>query len=197
MEKISTYKELKNYIKSAEYNSPNSFGEEGEDHINISLQSNNDLGRMLDPAYSYKLNYPLIGNFKSILVMMYWLKDKKHNDLFRTVKMKDLYVLVKMADLTSIENYKVIILHATYLKIKSQPNLIKMIKNLPDDIRILSYRKAKGTRLRITTDYASTAVPIMEEIINSIKEDRSPNYKAFMTAKGTVEKGFLEFMFGE
>lgn len=190
-----TFKDLRNRSNiSAPYNKPNQFKVEGEDHINVSLQSKTKLGRLFDPGYCLNLEYPHIGKFKSILALGYWLRSPDLNDSIRTLSGSKLKNYVKDHDLHGkrVPNYTAIVAKATWLRVSARPDVIEEIKNLPDDIDILSYSVHKTSNLRITTNYAPMVVAITKEIIRAIKADEEPNLDMFVQDKSCSGMDYLE-----
>lgn len=187
-------KNLKDLIKEFNkdvYNKPNTFKEEGDDHINISLNSKKTLGRFLDPSYSHYFVFQSFGRFRSPLNLAYWLRDEDKDDRLRYLKKKDLNKLAKVKIYPPLDNYKFFLLVSTVIKLKSRPELIEEIKKLPKDTNILSYRTQKNSKIRITTGYAKIVVPIVEEIFNSIWENRDIDYNKFIYTPNELTKSCL------
>lgn len=174
------------------YLTPVKYGKEGQDHINIYSKSSTELGRFLDPASGFNFSYPIIGTFRSITGMLYWLKDPMHNDLFRTITEQSLHKVPKALKSVRLDNYSVILMRATMIRLERRPDLIRLIKEMSEDIDLLSYYMVGDMRVRITTPMANMVVPALTEVLKAIREDREPAYDAFATKPGTPEHGFLE-----
>lgn len=190
-----TFKDLKNRSSiSAPFNKPNQFKVEGEDHINISLQSKTKLGRLLDPGYCMNLEYPHIGKFKSVLALGYWLRSEDLDDTIRTLSGSKLKQYAKDHDLYSkrVPNYTAIVAKATWLRVSSREDIIEEIKNLPDNIDLLSYSIHKTSNLRITTNYAPMVVAITKEIIRAVKANSEPNLDMFIQDASCAGMDYLE-----
>jgi len=190
-----TFKDLKKHFKSnAYYNSPNNAGEEGVDHINISIQSNTRLGKLLDPAYLKTINYRYIGKFNSVMSLWYWVRSPQLDDNYRRLtghKLK-MYAEANNVFANYVPNFKAIIAKATWLKIKSYPNILKEIKELDPKIKFYSYRVVKSSNLRICTNYAVLIIDIADEIVKAVKEDREPNFDLFVDKPHLAGLDYLE-----
>lgn len=190
-----TFKDFKKLFKStAYYNNPNDCGIEGEDHINISIQSSTKLGKLLDPAYLKTINYRYIGKFSSVLSLWYWIRSDKLDDNFRRLTGSKLKVYAETNKVFGnyVPNFKAIIAKATWIKVKSYPNILKEIKELDPNIKLYSYHIVKSSNLRICTNYASMIIEIAEEIINAVKEDREPNFDLFVDKPNVTGLDYLE-----
>lgn len=191
MKKVNNFKDIKKLIKKDDYNRPNDFGVEGVDHINVSLHSKSRLGKFLDPGYASFFEYPGLGKFRTILNLIYWLRDPSHNDNLRVCKRNTINSMMGKHNFKPLDNHKAISLYATYIRLLAREELVEEIKNLPDNISVLSYRIHADSGLRITTGYAIITIPIISELIKAIKEDREPDFKRFLNIVSTKEVGFL------
>lgn len=190
--KIRSFSELKKILKTEKYNQPNSFDVEGSDHINISLSSSLELGRAFEPANKQTFSYPLIGSFSTITNMMTWLKDPDHNEIFRKLNRTELTMVNKKMKFPYLKNYPVILLYATYRRIMDKPNLVELVKSIPNDIEILCYSLNKASGVRITNTHAPLIVPIVKEVIRAIKGGFEPNPKKVMKFKEVSEFFYLD-----
>lgn len=151
----------------ASYYQPNSFSQEGIDHINISAQSLSHLGKLLDPSYFKTINYPYIGKFNSVLNLWYWLKSDSLDDRLRKYTGNRLKSILSTSDTySSVPNFKAIIAYATFLKLKDYPGSFKELKSLPESTQFVSYYTPKGTAIRLCSNYA----PIVIDIANLLRE---------------------------
>lgn len=176
------------------YNFPNSFGEEGIDHINISLSSTLHIGRLMSPDYRRAIVYPKIGKFASVLSLWYWLKSGDFDDAIRRLtgdKLK-LYVTTRQKKPVNVPNFKAVIGKATWLKILSSETAVSHIKHLPDNLEVLSYKPSNGSNLRIATPYASVVVDVMKEIIIAVKKDETPDFSKFVTLGDKASNCYLD-----
>lgn len=175
-------------------NKPNMFKAEEMDHLNISVLSKNRLGRFFDPGYCVNIEYPLIGKFRSITSMMYWLKSTDQCNKIRTLTGTKLNKYVKEKGLRNkrLPNYTAILAYATWLKVKDRADILEDIKNFNEELELLSYRTNKVTGIRITTEFAPNIVPIVKEIIKAVKEEREPVFDQFLTSKTNKGSFYLE-----
>ena len=193
--KTVTFKDLKKQFKSnAYYNSPNNVGKEGVDHINISIQSETRLGKLLDPAYLKSINYRYVGKFNSVLSLWYWVRSPNLDDNFRRLtgnKLK-LYAEANGVFGNYVPNFKAIVAKATWSKIKGYPNILKEIKELDPKLKFYSYHVVKSSGVRICTNYAAMIIEVIEEIVKAVKEGREPNYELFIDKPHVAGLDFLE-----
>lgn len=192
--KIS-FKDLKKQFKSnAYYNAPNNAGKEGEDHINISIQSETRLGKLLDPAYLKTINYRYVGKFNSVLSLWYWVRSGTLDDNFRRLTGQKLKMFAEANGVFGnyVPNFKAIIAKATWIKVKGYPNLLKEIKDLDPKVKFYSYHVVKSSGLRICTNYAAMIIEVVEEIVKAVKEDREPNFTLFTDKPNLAGLDYLE-----
>jgi len=192
--KIS-FKDLKKQFKSnAYYNSPNNAGKEGEDHINISIQSETRLGKLLDPAYLKTINYRYVGKFNSVMSLWYWVRSPQLDDNYRRLTGQKLKMYAEANGVFGnyIPNFKAIIAKATWVKVKGYPNVLKEIKELDPNIKFYSYHIVKASNLRICTNYAAMIIEIVQEIIKAVKENREPNFEMFVDKPHVAGLDYLE-----
>lgn len=160
------------------YHHPNSYGREGEDHINISPSSEFYVGRVFEPSFLRVVNYPLIGKFRSISNLWVWLKVKPLDDGLRRLGLRDIQKILSNGNRRDsyAPNFKIIIAHATYLKISKDTTALEEIKKIPKGTPVLSYYVPRGSPVRISSSYADIMIPIINEIIEAVQEGREPNF---------------------
>lgn len=190
--RIKDLKQLAKALSEKAYMKPNTFKVELEDHLNVSLSSSNKLGRFLDPGYGHYFDYPGLGPFRSPLNLVYWLRDPSKNDLLRGLKRRDLNKVIYGNRFPKLSNHQAILLKAMEIRLRTRGDLIKMIKELPDKFEILSYKVHPVTKIRITTGYASIVIPVVEELIKAVKEDRDVDYSRFINKKTNGKVPFIE-----
>lgn len=194
-QKKMDFKDLRKKFKAAApFNNPNKFGKEGEDHINISIQSETRLGKVFDPAYLKVINYKYIGKFNSVLSLWYWVRSPILDDNIRRLTGRNLKMYAEKSGVFNkfVPNFKAIIGQATWYKIKSYPDVIKEIKALDENKAITSYHIVKSSGLRITTSYASLIIDIAKLIIKAVKEDKEPDFSVFVDTKDKAGMLYLE-----
>lgn len=190
-----SFKDLKKQFKAnAYFNNPNNFGKEGEDHINISIQSETKIGKIFDPAYLKVINYEHVGKFNSVLSLWYWVRSDNLDDNIRRLTG---FKLKKYAEANGIfgkyvPNFKAIIAYATWLKVKDYHGLIKEIKELDPKIKLLSYHTVKSSNLRVCNNYAALIIDISNEIIKAIQESREPDFNKFVDNPDQAGLTFME-----
>ena len=193
--KKTSFADLKKTLKANDYyNYPNNYKQEGEDHINISIYSKSQIGKIFSPEYNKIISYPYIGKFNSVLSLWFWVRSSSFDDNLRRLtgpKLKA-YVKVNKEHGNFVTNFKAIIGHATWIKVKSYPNIIKAIKELPPETKLLSYSIVQSSELRITTNYANVIIDIANEIVSAVKQDREPNFESFVDNKEKAGLMYLE-----
>lgn len=194
-QKKMDFKDLrKKFRATAPFNNPNKFGKEGEDHINISIQSETRLGKIFDPAYLKVINYKHIGKFNSVLSLWYWVRSATLDDTIRRLTGRNLKVYADSNGIFNkfVPNFKAIIGQATWNKIKSYPDIIREIKALDDKKTLISYHIVKSSGLRIATSYAALIIDIAELIIKAVKEGKEPDFSVFVDTKDKAGMVYLE-----
>lgn len=191
-----TMKDLIEEKASQDFLNPNDFGEEDVDHINVSFASKSFLGTFLNPTFNSGLRYPLLGGFRSMNNLLAWIRSDGSIKGLRKLSSKELAKLPRDFTDGHFTNFRAVVLLATLMKIKERPDVAKSIKALPKDIKVLSYTTPRETNTRMVTTFAYYTVPIIQEVINSIQEDREPNWDEFLDVKGLRVNGFLETVVG-
>ena len=172
---------------------PNSFLEEGVDHINISNQSKIHLGKLLDPSYFKVINYPHIGKFNSVLNLWYWLKSGSLDDRLRFytgVNLKT--VALNTACHNKVTNFRAIIAYATYLKIKDYPTAIRDLRAFNEEMQFASYYVPRGTMVRMCSGYAALIVDVADFIRSQIVKDEPICFDGIATEPGDSQYFYLE-----
>jgi hypothetical protein len=176
------------------YNYPNNFKVDGEDHVNIIIQSTTKLGRLLDPRYIKVINYPNIGKFSSVSSLWAWLQCKEPNDSVRKLVGNGLREFSRSRENKNriVPNLKSIIAYATWLKLKEYPELIKAHIDVAPQLPVLSYYVVKSNNLRICSSYAHIIIPSLQEIFKAIQEDTEPNFSYLNDRNNTSELCYLK-----
>lgn len=175
------------------YFDPNSYSDEGVDHINISGQSATRLGKLLDPSYLKVIHYPHIGKFNSVLNLWYWLKATNMDDQLRKltgVKLKN-----RIADnegQAKVHNFRSIIAYATYLKLQEYPHILKDLRTLPKGVEFVSYYTPKGSAVRMCSNYAPVVVEIVRMIKEALDRGEEPDFGLLNTRDSAEGFYYLE-----
>lgn len=177
---------------SKEYHHPNKYGKEGEDHINVSSCSDFYIGKIFEPSFLRVVNYPYIGKFRSISNLWIWLKVTPLHDGLRRVGVREIQKVLTQQKTTYAPNFKAIIAHATWLKVKADNTALEEIKKLPRKPIILSYYVPRGSPMRVCSNYADIIVPITEEIILAVQENREPDFFFLLERGLTTEMDYLK-----
>ncbi len=141
-------------------NNPNSYREEGVDHINISMFSKVKLGKMLHPGYRKMFTFSDLGEFKSVTNFGYWLAYGANVDELRTLPIGKIPKYINDNNLVKNKqkNHRQMLMEATCIKLSAYPHLVDELVNLPDTMVFLSYRKVKGSPVRLSTGFGYTAI---------------------------------------
>lgn len=176
--------------------SPNSYLEEGVDHINISSRSSTFIGKLLDPSYGKSFEYPHIGRFNSVLSLWYWLRKRPLNDNLRrgsgTNLRNKIAEKTKGHDNVFVPNFLSIIGYATWLKLQSYPHAIEEIRNLPPTVDLISYYVPRASCVRICSSYASGIIPIVQVIREAINRGVEPDFSVTATHPELRDLHWLE-----
>lgn len=194
-QKKMDFKDLrKKFRATAAFNHPNNFGKEGVDHINISIQSETRLGKIFDPAYLKVISYKHIGKFNSVMSLWYWIRSSDLDDTIRRLTGRNLKTYAEANGVFNkfVPNFKAIVAQATWNKIRSYPGILKEIKELDPNIKLISYHIVKSSGLRIATSYAALIIDIVEVIIKAVKEGKEPDFTVFVDTKDKAGMAFLE-----
>lgn len=179
--------------RTSPYHFPNNFGEELTDHINVNVYGNTRIGRMLDPARHVRIDYPLIGSFRSVHNLLAWLRDPKRNDSLREADAGAINALLTEEERkANVDSFGAIVILATVLKLKDKPDMVEEIRKLPKGIQVLSYRVVPESGLRVMSPYANKVCPLLQEVVTSIQEGREPEYDKFKSKASTYENFFLD-----
>lgn len=182
MTSFSKLKELK--VKNY-WTSPNAFGTDGINHINIHRGGKLHIGRFLDPSHSRKVNTEY-GQFASIMNLIIWLRHPTLDDEVRNMSKRSIHKLIKSRLLKPLTNHRLVLCYYTYKKVMGDPTILSTIKQLRDDTVLLSYNKPKNADVKITTGSADIVLPVMNEIVCAVKEDREPNWSMFIDSPNPV-----------
>lgn len=190
-----TFKDYKQQVrKDAHIHRPNDYGQEGEDHINLSIQSTTRMGKIFDPGYLKVVNYPHIGKFCSIFSMWCWLKSSTMDDNLRRLSGHQLVRYIDNNDISmsNVPNFKAIIAKATWDKLQAYPAVLEEMRQLPDNVQLLSYNVIRSSNLRVCTKYAALIIGIAREFISALKQEREPNFDLFVDDPSKASLDYLE-----
>jgi len=117
---------------------------EGIDHINVSLDANTEIGKMLSPAY-YHPFYTHFGKMPSINTALNYLLIDDYPEEFLQAKSftDEEKKFVEGKERKTIRNYYATVAYLITQRIICDPKLKEMIKNLDPDIVITSYYNTK------------------------------------------------------
>jgi len=159
---------------------------DGEDHINIGRSATTELGYRLDFDHPRAFVHPILGSFKSLQTLGYFLRAKQANDHIRTLARHELrdFVYDHCGGLRgNVPNYRAVMMHSAYLRLKACAGYdVQMVKStLPFD----SYRTLpSGIRERF--EISPWLINGYEEIRRALREGREPDFEDLMD-KGSTD----------
>lgn len=172
------------------------YQEDGVNCINIWINGETELGRVLDKSFKMQFKHKQLGNFTSIDGIWNYLLSGDFDDRLRYATGKHLTYLArkleenkeKNAEIFTPINFRAIILDSTFQKIKNFPNLEIAVKesNLPFDCWFVDKETKVKQRL---IKYGYWFIPGIEEIRLALKENREPNLTKW---KRNPDKGIYD-----
>ena len=166
----------------ATHHQPNAYGNEGVDHLNISIYSQSALGRILDPSFQKRFEYPHLGRFASVLNLWHWLKSEPLNDALRTAHGRRLKAQLKDSpSRRHVPNFSAIVGYATHLKLLHYPHAYQELKDSHGRLELLCYHQPKGCSVRVCSAHASVIVPVVQALA-AHQDDGAPDLRAFITS---------------
>lgn len=153
---------------------------DGVDHINISRYGKTPLGKMLDMDHIRNFEHPLLGPFKTMNSLWFFLRARQPNDHIRVLNNPELrgFVFNSCGGVKSgVPNFRAVVMHAAYLRIKAFKDITRLMieSELPFD----SY-KTLQSGIRVRFEHTLWVVNAFEEIRKALKEEREPNFSHLM-----------------
>lgn len=161
---------------------PNTWEEDGVDHINIHRDAATELGRTLDPSRRLHFQHPVLGHFDSPANMWYFLRARNPCDELRDTMISRINpVLHRQAGgwhPKVIANLEFMMAEGIWTAVQRHPTIQKLLKKstLPFDTY---YTIESGLRIRILRQ--EWLRPIYTEIRAALQEEREPNF-SFLTS---------------
>lgn len=181
-------------IKTAFPANASSWLKDGVDHINLVHNGETNLGRWLSIDSSRQWEHPVLGPFRSLNALWYFLKAESKNDQIRTLMGASLKAFVMQHaggfHQNPIPNFRAAIMHSAYLRIFQIPGVVDELKRSVqpfDCYRVL----ASGVRIRL--DNCVWFCQGYEEIRKALKEERVPDFTYLRSDKeGDLYEGILK-----
>ena len=156
--------------------SANAWVKDGVDHINVSRRSASQLGKALNLDYVRNWEHRVLGPFRSLNSLWFFLRAKERSDQIRSIVGASLRSFVDDecgGFGEHLPNFRPMILDSMYLRILDcQEIKAQMIKSvLPFD----SYRENESG-IRIRYDSTRWIIDGYEEIRRALKEGVEPNF---------------------
>ena len=184
MQKIDSLSGIRaKLLKTSAPSNPNSWKGEGEDHINVSRYAKTKLGRLLDLDYPSNYDHPALGPFLSLNSLWFFLRAREKDDRIRTLTGREMkkYISDNCGGMIPyVTNFRAVIAHSAYLRIKSVPGLAKELyeSTLPFDC----YRTLVSG-LRVRFDHSLWFTGALEEIRKALVEGRNPDFEHLLDDK--------------
>ena len=164
--------------------SANHWVKDGVDHINIARQAMTSLGKTLNLDHVRNWEHSVLGPFRSLNSLWYFLRAANRSDTIRTLSGGELrrFVDSRCGGFGGhLPNFRIMILDSMYKRIKACSEIsAEMIRTvLPFD----SYRENESG-IRIRFEHTPWIVAGYEEIRSALKEMREPN---FTSIAGRIE----------
>lgn len=156
---------------------------EGVDHINIGRSSSILLGRMLGLDFVRQWKHPLLGQFRTLNSLWYFLKASNKSDAIRGMAGFELknFVSQRCGGMTTVvPNFRAVIADSAYQRVKACPEIAAELINseLPFDCYNMLH---SGVCTRF--EHSGWFTGCYEEIRRALKEDRAPNFRYLHDAK--------------
>lgn len=172
---------------------PNSWLEEATDHINIARDSKDPVGKMLNLDNVRHFQHPVLGQFRSLNSIWFFLKAKERTDAIRNLTGHELKEFIRVRCGGTIQgiipNFRAVIMHSAYLRIKNAAEMRNAVikSTLPFDCyRLLN----SGIRQRY--EHTEWFCGAYEEIRNALRENREPNLDHLRTDGGHGDAGLYD-----
>lgn len=156
--------------------SANAWVKDGLDHINIARQSATNIGKTLNLDYIRNWEHSVLGPFRCINSLWYFLRAKHRTDAIRSLAGPELrrFVDTRCDGFGGhLPNFRIMILDSMYKRVKSCHDIAAEIVRtvLPFD----SYRENESG-IRIRFEHTPWIAAGYEEIRSALKENRAPDF---------------------
>ena len=170
-------------LKTTGPSTASAWKKDGEDHINISRHAQTDLGYRLDFDHPRGFDHPMLGSFRSLNSLFYFLRAKEPNDYIRNVIRGELreFVFDHCGGVyPTFPNYKAVMMHSAYIRIKS---LTGYMKTLIDSTLPFDHYRELASGIRERNETTPWLVAGYEEIRKALKENREPDFSVLMVKR--------------
>lgn len=158
----------------------NQLGRDGEDHINVGRYGHTRIGKDLDFETAANFNHDVLGSFRSINSLWYFLKANVNDDRIRRMTLSEVrgFIYNECGGVRKIvPNFFGVILHSIYLRIKADKGLFNEVvrSKKPFDM----YRELpSGLRERLEIAY--WLVPGLEKVREALRNDVEPDLSDYL-----------------
>lgn len=167
-------------LKIRTVHNPGMWKKEGEDHINISKNSETKLGRLLSLDNVRHWEHSLLGPFRSLNSLWFFLKAVHKSDEIRTITGFDLKNFVNRrcgGQVGRIPHFQAVILESAYQRVLYCPDIAAAI--LESDLPFDCYRVVPASGVCVRFEHSTWLTRGYEEIREALKENREPNFNSF------------------
>lgn len=174
--------------------SPNEYGVDGIDHINVSPDAHTHLGRLLDPCYIKVFEYPYIGKFCSVRALWGWLRHYPLDDKFRRASKKDLMRLFTYnhENCVYVPNFLAIVAQATYIKLCMDPKALSDFKRLYKEKDFVSYSIPPRCVVRVKNGHSDILMACLQAIAEELDKPTPPDFSRLCKHPKGVGYFYLE-----
>lgn len=180
-DRISNDRKSKVYASKA-IPSAMSWKEDGEDHINISLDSETELGSLLYFQSELDFTHTVFGYFRTMESFWTYIRSKERDDRIRTMPSYALRFFARKLTTIRIANFRAIIMDSEWQRIRNYKPLLEEIKKcqLPFDAYYIN-----DNGLRIRYNYFEWYLSGYEEIRKALNENRAPDFTFLLDIAGS------------
>ncbi len=144
------------------------------DHINIWAAAETVLGKFLCHDTPHHFKHPVLGGFNTIRGFWYYIQSVNHDDRYRRLSGKPLWLAHQRAETVRIVNFRAILMDACWQRLKQAEAIFTLLKEstLPFDC----YYIHNKSKLRVRPVFHSWITGATEEMRKAAKENREPDF---------------------
>lgn len=174
-------------------------GEDGVDHINLSMQGATELGAALSFGFDLPFESEKFGAFPSVEAFYAWLVAETNQDDFRTARGHSIrYKLANYGITANVKNVAYLMAIATWEKITQNEKLLKAFYECDLEFESYYVRRTAVSSLRVRTDDACWFIPVMEMIHDHLIETECdiknvPDFRFLIEDQAELNKLYSEY----
>ena len=167
--------DIRNKLRSPLRNA-NEVGDDGVHHINVWADGETNLGRGLSHGINCKFNHSVFGEFICMESFWHYIRSKERDDRIRILFGFKLNSFNKDLTHINVPNFKAVIVDANYQKILQYPAMMSDLRESELPFDCYFYRTIGDEKVRQRPAFSSWLIWGLDEIRNSLKEDRDPDF---------------------